>query len=461
MTEKIYVVTDLGPGDGGKGGVVHKVANMAGAHTIIKVGGAQGSHGVRTSKGESFAFSQWGCGTLEGIRTHISPRLVVSPIGLLNEADMIEKIIGISNPFDLLTIDETAICATSYHGIASRLKELARGNDPRGTIGTGVGEAYRYSKSFPELTILAGELASTVIRDKLSAVRRRVKEELKEIIDSNFLSDDRKEADEEIALLDDDLFFERIVIEFQKVAKLAKIVDCDFLRREILSQDGVAVIESSHGILTDNAYGFHPHTSALRTLPCFTHEMLKEAGYEGRIVNIGVHRAYEIRHGAGPMPTANPKMADNLLPGSNKEENRYQGKVRVGPLDLSLMRYAIDVCGEPRAFDGLAITWFDQIKINGQWQLCDRYRNADDQNFFTPQGEIKINRGEGDGHMRRQEELGKKLLGCLPEISTIKIPKDADEDKLFSLCADVLGESLKVPVRMVSIGPTELDKICK
>lgn len=461
MTEKIYVVTDLGPGDGGKGSVVHKVATMTKAHVIIKVGGAQGSHGVRTSKGESFSFSQWGCGTCEGIKTHVSPRLVVSPIGLLNEADMIKKEIGVHNPFNLLTIDEAAICATSYHGIASRLKELARRNNPRGTIGTGIGETYRYNEKFPKLTILAGELGSTVIKDKLSTVRQCVKEELKGIIDGEFLPGDQKEAEEEISLLNNEHFFDRIVFEFQKLAKLAKIVDRDFLKREILSQDGVAIVESSHGILTDNLYGFHPHTSALRTLPCFTHEMLKEAGYEGQIVNIGVHRAYEIRHGAGPMPTANPKMAENLLPGSNKEENRYQGKVRVGPLDLNLMRYAIDICGGPSAFDGLAITWFDQIKVNGQWHLCERYRNANDPTFFSPSGAIKVDRGESDEHKRRQEELGKKLLSCLPEISTMKIPKDADEDELFSLCADVIGEGLKVPVRMVSIGPTELNKICK
>ena len=39
--KKVYIVTDLGPGDGGKGGVVHKIASQFNAHTIVKVGGAQ------------------------------------------------------------------------------------------------------------------------------------------------------------------------------------------------------------------------------------------------------------------------------------------------------------------------------------------------------------------------------------------------------------------------------------
>src|SRR3989339_36286 len=122
MTRKVYVVTDLGPGDGGKGGVVHKIASMLKAFLIIKVGGAQGSHGVRTSRGESFAFSQWGCGTFEGIPTHLSPRFIVSIEGLLNEAEALRYGHGVHDPFSLLTVDHLALCSIPYHGISSRLK---------------------------------------------------------------------------------------------------------------------------------------------------------------------------------------------------------------------------------------------------------------------------------------------------------------------------------------------------
>ena len=52
--KKVFTITDLGGGDGGKGGVVHKVCAVKKAHTVLKVGGAQGSHGVRTTNGESF-----------------------------------------------------------------------------------------------------------------------------------------------------------------------------------------------------------------------------------------------------------------------------------------------------------------------------------------------------------------------------------------------------------------------
>lgn len=458
MTHKVYIVTDLGPGDGGKGGVVHKVANMTRAHTVIKVGGAQGSHGVRTARGESFAFSQWGCGTFEGIRTYLSPRMIVSPEGLLNEADALRYQHGIQDPFGLLTVDERTLCATPYHGIASRLKEMARGNNPRGTIGTGVGETFRYHKRLPELSITSGQLDRNDLREKLASVREEVSKDLIEILNGEFLPGDQEVAEREISLLRDDGFLEYVIARFQEVAKRANIVDADYFEREILPQEGIAVVESSHGILTDNVYGFHPHTSAIRTLPKFTHAMLQDSCFEGEIVDIGVTRAYGIRHGAGPMPTADPMMTERLLPGSHKEENRYQGKIRVGPLDLVLLRYALEVCGGPTAFSGLAITWFDQVQENAEWRICNRYKYADDPSFFVDSSRIAI--ASGTPEQQYQEDLGKELQACIPEIEVLQLPS-ANRQELYTFCADVLDRCVNVPVRMVSFGPTELEKLCR
>lgn len=461
MAHKIYTVTDLGPGDGGKGGVVHAISYAMRAHTIVKVGGAQGSHGVCTSAGDRFAFSQWGCGTFEGTRTHLSVRMIVSPEGLLNEADALRYEHGIHDPFGLLTVDQGALCTTPYHGIASRLKEMARRDQPRGTIGTGVGEAYRDAQRLPTLAMYARDLSRSDLRDRLAAVREQHLRDLAEVLQSEFLPDDRDEVEREVRLLHDDGFLDYIVRRFQEVSRRVNIVDSDFLGRKILSRDGVVVVESSHGVLTDHYQGLHPHTSAIRTLPCFTHAMLQDAGYTGVVVNLGVTRAYQIRHGAGPMPTDNPAMAEALLPGSHKEANRYQGQVRVGPLDLLLLRYAIEACGGPAMFDGIAVTWFDQIQANRAWHLCDRYRGTDDRAFFAPSGALNVRRGNDAAQLAYQQRLGQLLLHCTPEIRTLNIPTGAERDELYALCAGVLNEALAVPVRMVSFGPTERDKICK
>ena len=462
MTEKIYVVTDLGPGDGGKGGVVHAVCKMTDAHTIIKEGGANGSHGVRTAAGESFAFSQWGCGTFEGVRTHISPRMVISPEGLLNESDALRFGHGIHNAFDLLTVDQRALCATQYHGIVSRLKELARGSNPRGTVGTGVGEAVRYAERSRYLAIRAIDLRNPGLAEKLQAIREEASLELATIGRDGLTPADAALAEEERAKLSSSEFFDFCVEQMHKVSEELRIVSPQFFTKRILARDGVAIVEKSHGVLTDKVYGFHPHTSALRTLTVFTKEMLREEGFSGKIVNIGVTRAYAIRHGAGPLPTDDPGMYETLLPGSHKQDNRYQGRVRVGPLDLTLLRYAIDVCGGSTAFDGLAVTWFDQIQANGVWPVCHRYRDMGNKNFFAPDGVIKVFRGQASEEQTSyQELLGRELRTCLPEVTEYKIPIEGDRDELYSECDAVLKTELGVPVRMVSFGPTERDKMFK
>lgn len=442
--EKIYIVTDLGPGDGGKGGVVHKISQLIRADVVLKSGGAQGSHGVRTAAGQRFAFSQWGCGTFEGVGTYLTPRMVVSPEGLVNEANMLRYEAGVHDPFSLLSADGDCLCATPYHGTASRLKELSLGHGHRGTVGTGVGDAFRDASLHPDQVIRLRDLSRPDIRDRLAAVRERKKCELAEIIGGGFLPEDQALVDEEVALLEDPGYFEYIITLFKEVSENVRLEDLG----TVLAREGDAVMETSHGVLTDNHFGFHPHTSAIRTLPGFNQAMLREAGYGGEIVNIGISRAYGIRHGAGPMPTADPEMGDHLLPGSNKLENRYQGKVRVGALDAVLLRYAIDVCGGPSAFDGLAITWFDQIIANGAWNVCDRYDGTDDA-FFTPSGRIKVH--DGPGQLEHQRALGEALNKCRPRIDRY--------EPLPQTCATTLAEKLGIPVRMISVGPTEEHKI--
>lgn len=449
--KKIYVVTDLGPGDGGKGGVVHKISHMQRAHTILKVGGAQGSHGVHTSKGEKHAFSQFGCGTFEGVRTYLTPRFIASPEGILNEAATLRYEHGIYDIFDLLTVDEEVICATHYHGIASKIKELSRKDNPRGTIGTGVGEAYRYSQQYEDLTIRAKDLSNPNLRDRLAAIRDQVITDINPLLSKGFLEEDQAVVDHELDRLHDPEFLEFIVGRFKETARAVKVVDRDYLRNNILARDGVAVVESSHGILTDRYQGFNPHTSAIRTLPRFTTEMLLDAGYDGKIVNIGVTRGYQIRHGAGPMPTADESMTEQLLPGSHKQNNRYQGEIRVGPLDLVLLRYAIAASGGPSTYDALAISWFDQIQKNGSWKVCDRYENF---------GELPVRFGTDSAQLSAQEKLCEMLYNCTPEITEYLIASMNDSE-LYNLCAEVLKEKLGVEVRMVSFGKTEQDKICR
>jgi adenylosuccinate synthase len=455
--KRIHIVQDLGPGDGGKGGIVHSLALASGAHTIVKVGGAQGSHGVRTKSGLSFNFSQLGCGTLEGIRTHVSRNFFFDPSALLKEVDSIRFECGFGHALDLLTVDEAAPCVTVFHQAVSRLRELHRKGNPKGTVGTGIGEACADMERHPGLVIRAGNLGDAGLPDLLEAIRLQKLADVSTIIADigHFWEGDREDVDECIEVLGNAAASRWCADSFREVARRVRVVPGDYLAGEVLAPDGRVVIEASHGVLTDRYYGFHPHTSRLRTLPSRTRDMLLDAGYDGEIVTTGLFRAYGIRHGAGPFVTEDPSMLDRLLPGSSKDENRYQGRSRVGALDLVALRYAIDVCGGPQAFDGLAVTWFDQIMANGSWPICESYRGADDPEFFASDRQILVRRGEDETQLERQRVLGERLRACRPNVSTVTLPEFPDSEKAARFCADRVGQALGVPVRMVSVGPTE------
>lgn len=463
MTRKVYVVTGLGPGDDGKGSVVHAVAKSQRAHTVIKRGGAQAGHGVRTSAGQVFTFGQWGCGTFDGIPTHLSSQMVVSPSGLLREAEELRRNHGITDPFAILTVDSSALVATPLHGIASRLFELSLGKRSRGTVGTGVGQAYRDAVARPDLALRVSDLGSPTLRDKLYAVRSYIRSYLDPVIESEgteFLQGDSAEVRYEVGLLRDDGFVEFIVQQFGEACwalrSTSSIKPPAYLADVVLRRPGNAVIESSHGVLTDNMYGFAPHVSAIRTLPSQAWQLLDNADYTGKIVNLGVTRAYAYRHGAGPLPTGNPTLTEALCPGSSLEDNRYQGKVRVGALDGVLLRYAIDVCGGPQAFDGLAVTWFDQIRANGEWSIADRYDGRLDPAIFTREGRLQVT---ANPSRLQQETLTAALGEVQPTIVSLPIDPSLDNDASYRACAEQVQSMTDIPVRMVSMGPTERDKL--
>ena len=276
MLDKIYVVTDLGPGDGGKGGIVHALAKKEHTSVIIKRGGAQGSHGVKTSDGKSFNFSQWGCGTFEGIPTHCSPQMVISPVGLENEAEVLSNI-GVSNPYELLSIDPRCICATPYHMIGSQLAELRLGNNPRGTIGSGVGQAYRMYKELGDVaTIRASQLSDRgLIYHMLYKQVTHYRELSMKIHLSDILPDDVDIYRENMELLFDLNYFNFILDLLSDVGTKIRLQE---LGEVIHRESGTAIVECSHGVLTDAETGFKPHVSAIRTLPCFTTQMLLDAG---------------------------------------------------------------------------------------------------------------------------------------------------------------------------------------
>ena len=434
MAEKAYVITDLGPGDGGKGGVVESVAHRVHARVILKEGGAQGSHGVVLSDGRKFNFSQWGCATFQGTPSYLTSRFVMSPIGLLHEAAALQEA-GVSDAFDLLSASPYCVCATPYHQVWSHLYEISLRDHPHGTVGTGVGKAFQMSQSDPEMTIYADMLTDkTKVAAVLAKQREFVYDKYRSLTEADVLPEDRDILAHNLSALTNDDALEDILRLMLEAGKKVRLEDM----QDVLRQSGNIVVERSHGVLTDAETGLKPHVSSLRTLPKFSELSLRLNGFEGEVVHYGVHRAYSLRHGAGPLPTEDSRLLETLLPGSHKDTNRWQGEVRVGPLDFVLLNYALMACLGDTKFDGICVTWFDQIVKNKTWHYCTNYVLGD--KVFLP-------------YRLKNIEI---LKAVKPDVIQMRIPESRDAQ--VELCRKLFGAYTNLPVRMISFGPCKEDK---
>lgn len=334
------IVVGLGFGDEGKGAVVDALCAEGSVSTVVRFnGGAQAAHNV-IADGRHHTFSQFGSGTLAGVPTWLSRYVLVEPIALATESRELEAL-GVANPLSLVSIDAQALLTTPFHVAANRARERARGGDRHGSCGKGIGETAWYG-------LLAGAREGDVVEGQ------RV---LGEPGPAPTVGDCRNPGALRRKLDALARFYEPLIGEGPGVDELVGLYGAfaDAVRitngDEGLFDAGRVVFEGAQGVLLDETYGFHPHTTWSTVVPRNARELLQ--GRPARV--IGVTRTYQTRHGAGPLPTEDPDVLARF-PERHNGTGEFQGAWRAGHLDANLLRYSVDCCG---GIDGLAVTHLD------------------------------------------------------------------------------------------------------
>ncbi|MDX3656712.1 adenylosuccinate synthetase [Streptomyces sp. ID05-26A] len=334
------IVVGLGFGDEGKGAVVDALCAEGSVSTVVRFnGGAQAAHNV-IADGRHHTFSQFGSGTLAGVPTWLSRYVLVEPIALATESRELEAL-GVANPLSLVSVDARALLTTPFHVAANRARERARGGDRHGSCGKGIGETAWYG-------LLAGAREGDVVEGQ------RV---LGEPGPAPTVGDCRNPGALRRKLDALARFYEPLIGEGPSVDDLVGLYGAfaDAVRitngDEGLFDAGRVVFEGAQGVLLDETYGFHPHTTWSTVVPRNARELLQ--GRPARV--IGVTRTYQTRHGAGPLPTEDPAVLARF-PERHNGTGEFQGAWRAGHLDANLLRYSVDCCG---GVDGLAVTHLD------------------------------------------------------------------------------------------------------
>jgi len=458
----IIVGTGLGIGEETKGSTVEWLSKEFNAHTVLRSGGSQAGHHVMTEDGREQMFSHFGCGTFDGTKTYLK-NMVIEPVDLFTEAIEIEEK-GVKNPFDLITIDKNCLVTTPFHRATSKVREILRGNDKKGTVGKGVGEAIRDSKN-PELTIRAGDFFDDEINliNKLETIRKYKLEQVMEIL-KNVQPEDIPERFylEMETLYDKDLV--NVTAESYKyIADLVKITDEKYFE-ELLAKKGVIVCEASHGALLHPWYGFVPHVTQIDPTAQDVLKDIKEKDSSKNIVRLGISRCYMTRHGAGPMVSYSEEMTRSINETHNSAGSEWLGEFRNGHYDIVAMKYAVEISGGKQSFDGLSISYLDVLSNFNEWQICEAYSYEGKETKLEDCFEIEDGLITGikvcqntrdESHYNHQLKLTRLLKECKPVLNTIRATENENLEEVF---LSYVEEKIEIPVVMVARGPIAKDR---
>lgn len=430
------VVVDLGFGDAGKGTIIDYLARERRDAVVVRFnGGPQARHHVVTRTGQCHGFAQFGSGSFaSGVRTHLSRYMLFDPRELEYEWRWLDRF-GVGDVLDRLTVDEDAIVVTPLHALVNTIRETLRGDDRHGTCGMGIGETVAHSLAFPEEAIHARDMRDgQILVRKAARIQERLCTELwprvGELRDSalrslaNKLVDPRYPAD-----------------WTNRVSAFGRKIDiCGPERLAQFAREHDLLFEGAQGVLLDEWYGFHPHTTWSTTTFANALALLDEIGYDGCVEKLGVIRAYYTRHGEGPFPTADALLT-RTIPDRHNDNTGWQGHFRVGWFDLVLARYALAVSG---GADSLAITNLDRFESVIDRKICTAYR--------MPQG-TRIDRLAPKAvltDLSYQEVLTRLLNNVRPHYESAS---GNNEEYLR-----MIERELNVPITITSAGPTAADK---
>lgn len=453
-------VNGIAIGEESKGNSVQSLVRELNAHTVWRSGGWQGGHWITHDDGREMAFSFFGAGTFEGAKTYLK-HMVISPGELFQEALELEEK-GVPDPFSLIAIDQDCLSSTPFHSAISRMKEILRGENKKGTIGTGVGEAIRDSVD-PELTIYAGDFADKAKCSRRADAIRRQKHAVAQILIADHTGPIPPEVYNELAILEDEELVELFASACKYLSGMADITDDRYLT-DLLRQKGSIVNEVSHGVLHHPRYGFIPHITHIDPTSSDVVTTIRNHGYQGNICRIGIVRSYLTRHGAGPLVSHNPQLSQTLPETHNDAAHDWLGEFRVGNFDSVALNYALSINKDIKAVDGLMVSFLDVLSNRKEWQVCEAYeyvgQATDLEDYFYLQNGtiigIKIHPDSGGNeHYQHQLRLTELLRQCRPILTTIRPHNGQKMDDVF---ISYVESKLGVPVVGKAYGPKVTDR---
>lgn len=489
-TCKIYITTDLGFGDSGKGAMSDYLVTKHHATAIVRyTGGPHAAHHVVTAEGRAHGFCQFGSTFDRQTHTHLAQNFIVKPQNLLSEERMLNQQ-GLSGAFTRLSIDPRCSIVTPFHAMIGQMLEISRGDKRFGSVGMGVGQALLDRRTQGENALrICDAFDEKTLTHKLHLHYQEKISQAKEIIAQH----DNPELSQLFQHFIKEVPLDRLVKTYQFFTHRlpVRFIPDEDMISEFMEKHESIIFEGAHGSLIDFQYGFWPYVTKTDTTIKPAESLLARSRWASPskwrpshtphnnidITRIGIIRAYNYRHGAGPFVTENEILKELLPLETHNVCNEWQGETRVGWFDLLSLRYGICVNS---TIDWLALTMLDKLAGLKEFKVCISYEYIGDKtdlnllDTYFEWGYAGTHRIRVTGlkavKNNQSDQFARLLFDCRPfefleftgkpaDISRAKSLKDFPDHILAFMRFLESSQGLNLPIRICSVGPTACDKI--
>lgn len=329
------IVLGLGYGDEGKGLATDFLASQSKRALVVRFsGGHQAGHTVVSPDDRRHVFSQVGSGAFSGAATYWSKWCTCYPIGLANEL----AALGGTQRYYL---DALAPVTTPYDLAYNRHLERQQ---KHGSCGLGFGATVERHETSPYRFYAQDLFFPAVWPLRLQAIAAYYDQKTggQLSVEPSIMRD----FEEAIAFLSE---------------RVRCVHEADFWTQTARTYADI-IFEGSQGILLDRDHGFFPHVTRAHTTSRNAMTLIQT--YQLPEPDIFyVTRAYQTRHGNGPLSNEglSPELYDT--PQETNQYNEWQGHQRRSLLDIDLLNYALhcDQNYSPNARRCLLISCCDQL----------------------------------------------------------------------------------------------------
>jgi len=324
-----------------------------------------------------------------------------------------------------LFISKRAHLILPSHRVLDAASEAAKGKTKIGSTLKGIGPTYMDKTGRNGLRI--GDIINPSFKEKYEFLKNKHREILNQYNYPFNISEYEEKWFKGIELI-----------------KQFKLVESEHLINHYLQDNKTILAEGAQGTLLDIDFGSYPFVTSSNTICAGACTGLGIAPNKiGKV--IGIFKAYCTRVGSGPFPTELENNEGEKLREQGHEFGATTGRPRrCGWLDLPALKYAIMLNGVTE----LVVTKADVLSGFDTLKVCTHYKLKGKKIEYLP---YEIN--------EPIEPVYKEFKGWKEDISNIK--SFAELPETFKSYMQYIEDEIKVPIKIISVGPNRKETIQK